>query len=265
MIYAPIGRRGQGKSTLGRFIASCNGARVIIDPKFDMANPNAAIVARVNDIEPAIAELERPDRRFDEVVIQPRHMRAAFVATTAALDQWRERDRLARWTLMLDEWKIIQNSLRDTVADLEPLEYLVRTSTIDRQHIVITCHRPVDMHPNVRALVDHWLLFRMTEARDVKAIGELSTRAAIRVRRIGEREYVHLDARRNESTDRGDENPSTFSRADAWHVCLRCGHPHGQARAGCRCACHPGASVRLPGPMIELQPKSADEPAQIDT
>jgi len=260
MIYAPIGRRGQGKSTLGRFIASCNDARVIIDPKFDMQNPNAALVARVNDISPAIAELARADRRFDEIVIQPRHMRAAFIETTAALERWREQDRFARWTLVLDEWKVIQDSLRDKIADLEHLGRLVRMTTVERQHIVITCHRPVDLHPNVRSLIDHWLLFRVTEARDVKVIAELSTRAALRARRVSSRVYVHLDARRNESTDAGDENPVTCDYGASWHVCLRCGHKPRQARPGCRCGCH-GAAPQLPARQLEIGPI----PAHIDT
>lgn len=244
MIYAPIGRRGLGKSTLGRFIASRNDARVIIDPKFDMRNPNAAIVARTSDIRRAIGELERADRRFDEVVIQPRHMRAAFIETTAALDEWRQRDRLAHWTLMLDEWKLIQDALR--VEDFADFAYLVRTTTIDRMHIVLTCHRPTDIHPNVRALIDKWLLFRIVEARDVKIIAELSTRASIRARRLHEREYVLLDARENES----EENPSTFAHPGAWHVCLRCGHRPGHARAGCRCGCHGELLPELPAIVV---------------
>lgn len=223
MTYAASGRRKQGKSTLGRFIAGRTRSRVIIDPRGDMHSDFAAIVERTDDIHRAINELQRTDRRFEEVIITPRHMRAAFVATTGALNDWRARDPFARFALLLDEWRLIESRLRP--ADLEDFEYLIRASDVDRQHVIFTCHRPIDMHPDIRAIMDHWLIFRMTEANDVKAIERLSVRAALRAQRIGPREYVHLDSRENES----DSNPHTFTAHDRWFVCLRCGYKP------CRC------------------------------
>lgn len=251
MTYAAVGRRIQGKSTLGYYITRKNRrARIIIAPKNDLRPRDAAIVSRSADVLPALAELRQDDRRFSEVVIHPHDLRSCFIRCTHALDMWRAHDSFASFTLMLDEWKIIERALKP--GDLDALERLMRTTKVDRQHIVFTFHRPKDIPADFRALIDSWLVFRVTETIDVRALADVSERLAKRARRLGPREYVYLDARRDLDDDPANPNPETFTRSDAWHVCLRCGSKVENAR----CLCEPGA---LPQPAPEPLELTTDD------
>lgn len=243
MIYLIIGRRVQGKTTLGYYITQRATTRVVFDPRALVRPAHAALVERTADIDAAIAELRAPDRRFAEVVVRPASLLSGFERLTRQLDRWRADDPAASFTILVDEFRFLKSAPPER---MEAFDRLLRMSDPARVHIVLTCHRPLDVPTDIRSIADHWLLFRITQEHDLRVIAERSYRASLHVQRLDPRHYVHWDDQRDEAAD----NPRTHRRPDLWHLCLHCGHrPLAPPDDACLCACHPGRP-RLVRPAV---------------
>lgn len=212
MIYLVIGRRLQGKTTLGFFIARNSPKRIILDPRGLIRPRGAVVVSRTQDIKFAIGQLAT-ELPAGTVVVTPKRLEQGFAAVVRECAAWLERDRRARFALLLDEFRFVKTFSQQS-ADFE---WLLRCSDPDRVHVIITCHRPIDVPVDVRSIADHWLMFRMTQPHDVRVVDERSTRAALRVQRLDPRVYVHWA----DSEDESDQNPSTYANSERWYVPLR--------------------------------------------
>jgi hypothetical protein len=213
MIYLVIGRRLQGKTTLGYFITRNSPKRIIVDPRGLIRPRGAVVVSRTTDVKLAIGQLSEKDIPNGTVVVTPKRIEQGFNAVCRDAAAWIERDPRARFALLLDEFRFV----KPFAAASPDFEWLLRCSDPERVHIILTCHRPIDIPVDVRSIADHWLMFRMTQPHDVRVVEERSVRASIRVQRLEPRVYVHWA----DSEDESDENPSTYASPDRWYVPLR--------------------------------------------
>lgn len=210
MIYLVIGKRGQGKTTLGVYLARKSGERrFIFDPR-EMITPSRngfAVRGTGTVIMQGVDQVIEGDEGMREIVVRPTlDVQAAFQTLVNELYQWLKAEPLARFTLLVDEIRFIKD------LQTPQFEWLLRCSQPDRVHVILTCHRPTDIPTDIRAIADNWLVFRMTQEHDLKTLAERSQAAARAARHLGAREFVHWDDAAGDHT--------LHRRADRWHVPL---------------------------------------------
>jgi hypothetical protein len=108
--------------------------------------------------------------------------------------------------IMIDEVRFMD--MRD-----ENLDWIMRTSNVDRVQIIFTGHRPKDIPTDIRAIADSWSLFQFTLARDIDVIEEQTSPAVARdVQRLAPRCFIEW----NDALGRAQ----SFSNPAAWYVRL---------------------------------------------
>jgi hypothetical protein len=151
MTSAAIGRRGQGKSTLGYSMALqvAGARRSIYDPR-GMFKTSTAV--------PFLAD---EDQSNLETVVFPEFAAEDFSAFCSTLKSWIEdEDGRVRRVILIDEIRFVD--LDDVTFD-----WLVRCSHRSNIQIILTAHRPTDVPPDIRAILDCWCVFHTTHKEDL--------------------------------------------------------------------------------------------------
>ncbi len=211
MIYLVIGKRGQGKTTLGIFLARREQERrFVFDPRHMIAPSRDGFAVSGQTTTPIMQGVDQVierDEGMRELIVRPTlDVQAAFNALINELYQWLKAEPNARFVLLVDEVRFIKD------LQTPQFEWLLRCSQPDRVHVILTCHRPTDIPTDIRAIADNWLVFRMTQEHDLKTVAERSQQAARAARQLGPREFVHWD-------DAAGEH-HLHKRPDRWFVPL---------------------------------------------
>jgi len=200
MITVCIGRRELGKSTLGYYMVQKISPRVIFDPRAQFQGNIQTTV----DPDALLTMLDNNQ----EVIIQPLHLEDDTQALAEVLQQWLSEDKTRRLGVLIDEVGLL---------DLSAWDWLFRCSERGLVQFVLTFHRPVDLHTDMRAIMDTLCLFRMTMPNDLDVIENMCG-AAVRdqVETLQEFEFIVFDAARGEVK-------RTFRKQDraSWYVPLR--------------------------------------------
>ena len=192
MIYLILGRREQGKTTLGLWmLRRGQAARAIFDPRGLIAPmAGGTRIETIDDIPIGFAALS--GRSITELIYTPEFdVRPAFEIFAGELAAWVRDDRTRALRVLVDE------------AGFAPLDtseflWLLRCSRRDRVDVVITAHRPADIPTDVRAIVDHWLIFPMRQEHDLRVITErCGSPVAQRVSELPDHWCVHWDDSRS--------------------------------------------------------------------
>lgn len=165
MVTVIIGFTGQGKSTLACFVSRRRTTRVIFDPRNQFHT--------TSDVIPDPTDLyELMDDRY-EVIIQPgrgQELSVSFDRTCAVVADWIEDNPLEEICLIADEGRLIG---LDSKAYSLNFDWILRSaregSPID---VVITCHRPVDVSTNIRAIANRLVFFRVMLPNDLELIAD---------------------------------------------------------------------------------------------
>lgn len=209
MLYLAIGRRELGKTTLVTSLARKVAQRIILDPRRMIRNTTARTVSEPADVQPAILELWNSPETQHELVITPRGApQRCFVELCAGVQAWIERDESAPLAVILDEMRFVETG------GVESFDFMLRCAPRDVVHVFMTCHRPKDVPVDVRAIMDHWLLFQCSQRHDLKEIGEMAGPDVVsEVQRLKPFEWVQWDD--SKGAMRLHKTPS------AWYVPLR--------------------------------------------
>lgn len=208
MITACVGRRGLGKSTLAAFMVGQVTPRVILDPRAQFSGN----VITTADPETILAALD-DDK---EIIIQPRNLERDTDETAAAVQTWLQEDKRRHCAVLIDEVGLL---------DLSAWDWLFRCSERKLVHFVLTFHRPVDLHTDMRAITDQLCLFRMTMPNDLREVQDLcgeDVRAL--VEDLDECEFVVYDLGRGTV-----KNVYRRAARNSWYVPL--GAPRGVSAA----------------------------------
>jgi hypothetical protein len=169
MIYLALGRRQLGKTTLAYSMALKCPARVILDPRA-LIHSSGVRVHSTQTLDFAIDQLA--DGTIAEILVTPdENVQALFDHTAQHVKRWAQdfqhQSRTSRRLMLLvDEARFFD--LRASSA----FEYVLRAAPPDLVNVMITAHRPADIPTDIRAISDHWLLFRCTQEHDLKVIGD---------------------------------------------------------------------------------------------
>lgn len=165
MITGIIGFMEMGKSTLAYKVAERDTTRVIFDPRNQYNT--------TDDVIPDAGGLyELLDERY-EVIVRPGRGEAVeqcFDEVCAVVANWIEDNPGEPIVLLADEARII--GLQQKNVSLH-FDWILRSAR-ERSPIsvIITCHRPVDIHTDIRAISHRLVFFRVTLPNDLDAIEE---------------------------------------------------------------------------------------------
>lgn len=240
MIYLVLGRRQLGKTTLAYSMARKCPRRLIFDPRGQIHSDGLRVSDRAL-LAGAMDDMADPKDPIKEILVTPdQDVQGMFDACAREVKAWADdfahAPRSARRLMFLiDEARLVK--LLDSAA----FEYVMRAAPPDLIQVAITAHRPADIPTDVRAISDHWLLFRCTQEHDLKVIRERCTESVCnQVAQLAPHQFIHWD----------DATAKAFAHREpgAWFVPLR-------------------SSAAPDGPGTPMLPETAELPAnaQLDT
>lgn len=202
MIALCIGRKEQGKTTLGYHLALKFPTRVIYDPREHFFTSDVTI----SDYKGLYEALDT----FPEIIVKPEQdYPENFSQVCEELRSWVRDNREEEFSFLIDE------SYDVKTPDFMPpaLDWLMRKTKRAKTRIIFTAHRPVDISTDIRALSDNWFIFQTTQEHDLRIIAErCGSEVAEIAQTLKPREFVNWD----DSVGRW----AKFSEPSAWYVSL---------------------------------------------
>jgi hypothetical protein len=191
MLIGNFGRRSQGKTTLAVYSLDKLDRRAVLDPRSLIRRPGAIVLRSATRLAEAFDALAAGE--VDEIVYSPsENHRAAFEAFAAELKRWILENPDLELGVLIDEasfYAVLDP--RAPPSQRETFAYVLKACDLERFHLVITCHRPADLAPDIRALMNRWCLFRTTQEHDLAVIKERCTAAVVAVvTTLADREFV---------------------------------------------------------------------------
>jgi len=189
VIYLALGRREQGKTTLGVYIVSRLPRRLIFDPRGMVNRSQSQTFSRGDQaFRDGMDAFEAHE--ISEVVMTPiGNVDSAFQVFCREAANYIRKNPDDTVGVLIDEIRFMDLSNED-------LDWILRCSSVDNVHIVFTGHRPKDVPTDIRAIADRWLLFSFTLPRDVEIIeDQCSPRVARAVQSLQPRQFITWDDR----------------------------------------------------------------------
>lgn len=166
MLFANVGRRFQGKTTLAVWTLDQCDRRALLDTRQQIRRPGSVIVRSAGRLREAFDALAAGD--VDDVVYSPIETHSvAFAAFAGELRRWVTTHPGLGLGVLIDEAGFYKRQLDDVDGDFQ---YVIKTCDLDAVDVVLTCHRPTDLPTDVRALCNRLAIFRVTLPHDLEAV-----------------------------------------------------------------------------------------------
>lgn len=184
MITVIIGFTGQGKTTLAEFISRRSTTRLKFDPRLQFQT--------TSDIVPNEQGLyELLDDRY-EVIVQPGRGVAVeedFDAVCRVLADWIEDNPGEDVCLLVDEGRLVGLDSKSVSLNFD---WILRSAREGSPiSVIITCHRPVDVSTNIRAIANRLIFFRVMLPGDLDSIeAQCGPGVVAEVKKLVDKEFV---------------------------------------------------------------------------
>lgn len=185
-----IGRRFQGKTTLGVYEVRRCPRRLIFDPRGMIRGEASYVVTSKVQLRTAITAMM--NNELTEIVYTPNEHEdtlsayQAFTIQAAAIFKFYPSSRIG---VLVDDVRLLGRNPQNLMT--RSMEWIVRASNVDRTVIMFTAHRCIDIPTDIRAIADQWYLFRCTLANDIDVVRRVaSERVAIEVQQLKDRCFV---------------------------------------------------------------------------
>ncbi len=187
--------------------------RVILDPR-GLIHSGAPRVTTSDGVALAfdmMADDEKPETLRREVIITPEYdLQSVFDYTSKEIKAWSKAYDDEEHSIMF----VVDESRFFDLKASQSFEYVLRATAPELVHVAITAHRPTDIPTDVRAISDHWLMFKTTQEHDLKVIEERCGRVVRdQVSRLDPHEFIHW----NDSVG----SWTSFKDPARWYVPLR--------------------------------------------
>ncbi len=198
-----IGRKEQGKTTLGYFLAHNFPTRVIFDPR-EAFFTGGEIVDNGGELYSMLDDTA-------EIIVKPEdHYPEHFEIVCDQLRMWIKQNREEEFSLLVDEAYDV-NTPEHMPASLD---WLMRKTKRAQSRLIFTAHRPIDVSTDIRALSDNWFIFQSTQEHDLRIIAERCGReVADEVQKLGPRQFINW----NDSVG----SWSKYSDSNSWYMPLQ--------------------------------------------
>lgn len=200
MIIIIIGFTGQGKTTLAEYLSRRSTTRLKFDPRMQFHT--------TDDILPNASGLyELLDDRY-EVIVQPgrgAEVKETFNETCGVLADWIEHNPEEVVSFVADEARLI--GLQNENVSLN-FDWILRSAREGSPiTVIITCHRPVDVHPNIRAIANRIIFFRVMLPGDLDTIeDQAGPEVREAVRNLVDKQFVTWNNSRQQYRKISDAN-----------------------------------------------------------
>lgn len=183
MITLIIGRRTRGKSTLGYAIALQRPTRVVFDPRRQFRT--------TDDVIPAPFNLYEMMGTRSEIIIQPlEKIEGNFELTCQEIFDYVEDNPDEEIAFLCDEIRFLDTPN----IEYQNFDKLIRFTNQKVFDVILTCHRPVDISTDIRAIADYWCIFQTTQEHDLQIIRQRCGDAcANAVKNLKEKEFILWD------------------------------------------------------------------------
>lgn len=199
MIALCIGRKEQGKTTLGYHLVAPVPQRVIFDPKekfktTDLIANGMDVYDALNDCQPEI------------IVYAGSYTTERFSEYSKDVNEWARQNRDKKFGFLVDEAGM---ALDDGIP--EDFGSLLKTAPKDQARIVMTTWRAVEIPPLIRSQIDHWFIFKNLEPRDLEIIEErCGEEASALVQTLPLHAFVHVNDEHAERITKVVDDPSLW-------------------------------------------------------
>lgn len=198
-----IGRKEQGKTTLGYFLAHNYPTRIIFDPR-EHFNTGGEV------IEEGTGLYDLLDSEAEIIIKPPDHYPEHFEIVCDQLRAWIRDNHEEQFALLVDEAYDIKTPEYMPAS----LDWLMRKTKRNQTRIIFTAHRPVDISTDIRALSDNWLIFQSTQEHDLRIIRErCGDKVVEQVANLAPREFINWDDSIGKWTK--------FSESNKWYMPLQ--------------------------------------------
>lgn len=201
MIALCIGRKEQGKTTLGYHLISSMPQRVVYDPRERFRTTD--LITNGGNIYDWMVEGES-----EAIVYAAEYAGERFAFTCGEVKDFAKNNPSRKFGFLVDE---VSLAMEDGIP--EDFNWIIRATRVEQARIVMTTWRPTETHPSIRSQVDHWFIFKTTEPRDLEVIEEkCGTETMQMVQKLPPHFFVHCD------DSKAERVVSVFSHPEAWHV-----------------------------------------------
>jgi hypothetical protein len=205
MIALIVGKREEGKTTLGLFLAmQWSPFVIILDTRrqFEIGIP----VHSLSELDDAI------DEGSPVIVYQPESEEDEEESGELArniMARGMEHNPAGRFTFLIDEAGEVAKFGRA----VRPLRKMIKFVRLDTVNVLLLCHRPTDLDPVFRSLMTDFYLFRVNGDRDIEwldGIDSITDEAIQVVQKLPRHHFIRLKP--------GVEGYQLFNDPSAWYV-----------------------------------------------
>lgn len=191
MMHGFVGRRRVGKTTLADFLCGSCKYQLRFSPRVTLAEREHGItIVRA----PTSQELDEWFQNGMTVTVIPElDVDETFLSTARSMRAWYSRQE--RKAPIKDQIGFIVDEARfPAVRESRDLDWLFRCTNPEMIHIYMTVHRPKDLNPDIRAILDYWYVFHVTQQRDIDILeDECNVIVAARASQLQPREFYKFD------------------------------------------------------------------------
>jgi len=191
MLHLLCGRRHVGKTTLADYLAAKTTRRLRFSPRNSLqAYPGDDYVTSGLS---ASAILQRPSWR-SLTVVPDIHVDDAFEHTMRAFKAWYQTMEPALLETGESVSVFVDEARFGGVKDSESFDWVLRCTDRSTVHVILTMHRPKDVLPDIRAIVDYWYVLYIVHPRDLETLtDECGDAVATLAPKLKEREFIKYD------------------------------------------------------------------------
>lgn len=213
-----LGLRTRGKTMLALFLALQADLQIIFDPRRQFQRfidtmredglGDTLLVARnTMEIAQCMAKLGQSNGPTMLIVMPDDDLDAAFQRLCRELKRFVLTRMVEKtpFALLVDESRLF------TPQDSPEFKWLMRCTDNDSFQTLLTCHRPVDLVPEVRAIIERWYIFQTAHPADLRTLEEMiGENWALKVRALKPKQFLDWDGGIMEGRLRTD--------SDTWYV-----------------------------------------------
>jgi hypothetical protein len=149
-------------------MAAAKSPRLVIDPRNQWPSPGYLVYRSAGGVKSRDDGLTIDDALAagDDVLVQPNDLQGTIDDLSVTVRGYFENaapGERRELSVVLDECGLYS---------LNAWSWVMRCSPREQCSIILTAHRPSDIHTNIRALADTWCIFRTTQRHDLDAIEE---------------------------------------------------------------------------------------------
>lgn len=198
MIHGIVGRRTVGKTTLADYLCTNARYQVRFSPRVTLPERGQHYGVYGADTGPGGADYGTLSVALEQgscfTVVPDDDVDGTFKTFAHDVRLWCQRYETHIKTSREVFGMLVDEARFPAVRESRDLDWMFRHGDRALVHVYLTVHRPKDLHPDIRAIVDNWYVFHMTQPADLDVVhDECSPLVAKEASKLRPREFIKFD------------------------------------------------------------------------